>query len=289
MVLEVWRNGIRERRIQRLFFYETQKGRQVNPKGDVTITVLTDKDQRSIVGWDPDNPLPLPLDIAKQAGDFSKVRAVISPRIPTKVNASAFYDLNLPLLPVLAKSSEIVAAPPLSAGKLCFEIKKSNIGFYSGAKLEIDPAHGYSSCRFAFKDGVHEVEDYSESDDHIWVPKRVRRSTSDGVMLVHATACRVNGPIADSDLDFPFPEGARVDDPQKKAIYIWGKTGPAKTFANDKDLSSYLESRLAEEESAPAPTPIRWSGYLLWGNLALILVIAALVVYRRRLARQTKP
>lgn len=288
LVLESWQKGIRERRIERVFAADTNKGKRVNPKGDVTITVLTDKEQRNLTGWDPENPFPLPLDITKNAGDYSRVMGVISPRNPKTAGGIGLSYLDMPTLTGLLKTSELFALAPSKDGLISYEVKEGSNGFFGGARLHIDPAHGYCVRRIVFKGGiVMEVEEFLAVDDGVWLPKKIRNTSAERIVVTQALSCAVNSPIAESDLDFPFPEGCVVHDPLKKLTYLWGKDGPAKSFADTKELDSYQGERLQQQQLGGEGPPTSWRSYLMWGNLALVAIFALLLYARKKLAKKT--
>ena len=79
---ELWRDGFRERSIQRDYVIWTPKGKIENPDGDVRIVTLTDKEIRTLNGWDPDNPASLPIDFVKKSSDFRRIRGSIQHRSP---------------------------------------------------------------------------------------------------------------------------------------------------------------------------------------------------------------
>jgi hypothetical protein len=251
---------------------------------------LSDKEVRTTHGWDPENPDELPLDFAKHAGSFGRVRGIISTRNPTKGGLITLFDVFPEFsLARIAEQSQIVCIPSDKPGSIRFEVKASRIGLVVGLKIDLDAEHGHLIRRLMWKDGqVSEVEDFASFGDGIWVPMRIRGHGGKASSTLEVIQCQVNIPIPDKDLDFKFPEGARVDQAERGLIHLWGKDGPARSFGSDPDFVNYLEkyARGVQAANAGATVPSGFiSSPLFWvANAVLVCLLGILVIVRRRIA-----
>ena len=62
------------------------------------------------------------------------------------------------------------------------------------------------------------------------------------VTTIEVVQCEINQPVADSNLNAVFPEGAKVFESRTMQHHIWGKNGPSKSFESMEALMEYLEN-----------------------------------------------
>lgn len=296
LVAETWRVGLRERSVDRIYASFGPGESSEYPDGSVIIRGLTDKEVRDLRGWDPAKPFVLPLDSAKRVEEFSRVRGTLAPRDPIGAASAQWRTLLFEIHPgyplaKIAEVSEISRVKSDVAGLICFEVNASRIPRVVGRKIYLDPEHGYLVRRMTWKNGgINLVEDFYQFPDGIWVPKRIRNSLGSTHTITEVVDCRVNSPITDAELAVDFPEGARVYEPDKGLIHIWGKDGPLRTFTKDTELAKFIEDHAREVNSA-SPGGVGVSVFrsrpLFWTvNIVLLSVLAALIVIRKRMSQR---
>jgi len=287
---QVWRKGICECSIVRQYFTFSQKGKVVFPKdGQVNIRVLTDKESRHISGWDPDHPFLLPLDFAKRLSDQSRVGCVVTARTPSDHGryTDLFSVVGNRMLPEFAETTELVLLQKTDPKLITLQVKAAKARLFEGAVIELDTECGYMIRRVTLNNGsVQEVEEFAKYPDGVWIPKQIRSTAGGEATVLQVIDCRVNEPIAEKDVDFSFPEGAQVSDPEKGLFHLWGKDGPAHTFQSQKDLDAYYVSGMREFQGHLQPRAGSWTWPLVWGNVVLLSFLVLFVFWRRRLTKR---
>ena len=106
----------------------------------------------------------------------------------------------------------------------------------------------------------------------------------------------VNQPLSKGALDFRFPEHTLVvysppERPDHQRVVLWGADNrPAKEIEGPTDIPGYKEAKdefKAGQNPGKANVKPRSPAMILWINLALIVVIAAVfLIYRNRQRRE---
>ena len=269
--MEVWQDGTRQKESRRDFLFATPGGDLEYPEGKVSATSLTDKENRRLDGWDPMSSFPWYYNFANQKA--ATIQGVISDRHPSEAGfASELYDVFLQYsLAKLIKDYEVDSLPPDSSGNIKFEVKatkgKIGSGLFVGMTFEIATAHSFHISKWQRNRTSNEVEEFAEVAKGIWMPKRMRGESGQGASKT-SIECEINVPIAAGDLALDFPEGASVDDRKAGVAHLWGRSGPARTFASLADLHSELSKSVM---------------YTVIATLfAFVLTVATLLVWIRR-------
>lgn len=292
---EAWRAGFRERAIQRTYTVQEQEqdpSVATPTRDDVTMLGFTDREVRNVSGWDPERPYRLPLDFARNAGAFARVKCSLGTRDPMNSASDVWRMLLLEFsrglsVPNLEESSELSPIRCDLPGVHRFQVMASQSPNADGAVFDIDAHHGHMVRRIAWKGSwTATVDEFKEYRGGIWLPVRVERTFGSVSMITKVIEAHVNGKMSDAELSLEFPEGARVDEPEKSRVHLWGKYAPAKTFTNVTDFSSYLDRHAREVQSASATEPR--TAFLrrpvLWLNAILAILLFALIALRRKLA-----
>lgn len=290
---ETWRSGTRVRTLQRLFHALTAKGMKEIPESNrVTQFSYADDESRNLRGWDPADPMDLPLDETRNPNDFGNVKAGIGPRDPQGVTSTDWAVLLLEVTPGLsladfAKTAKLEIVEPPSEDIVRLRVVQTDHSVLSGALIDLDTAHGYLICRLEHiaAKTVADVEGFTLFGDGIWLPDKVVRTNAETRAVGQRMEARVNEPIADTDLVVAFPEGARVDEVLTKRIHLWGKDGPAHTFETFAQFLEHQEEEQRKAHPLPAPPASTGGNWLLWVNLVGIVTLLLLMALRKRLVR----
>ena len=279
---EMWSSGSRDRVIERI------RHGEVDSAEEVRIGTIDGTRGRSLTGWDPENPLTLPLDPAR-SGEFLSVQGAIGPVRSEGGRQHVWFGMGLDLLPgwsvAEAASVSTVVESNSSESDTEYEIAASSHRFLEGIQFRLSPDHGFLLSRVSMPDGtIGVIEEFRDFGD-LHLPARVRRQKGDDETVSELVSCSLNEPIPADMLTLEFPEGARVDEPEAGVIHIWGKDEPRRTFPNEEALHGFVvdavtESQWPRPEKMPAG---RGSSLLFWANIILISLLVGLYFVRRRL------
>lgn len=280
---EIWSAGDLTRTLQRTLS---------NDKSTVSIRQdwYSDREGRSLLGWDPDAPFELPLDVRRQAGAFGQVRGLIGPRSAEGHRSHAWFIMGIDVLPgwSLTSVAEVSQFAPLTwdGDDPVLRVTASKHDFMVGTVVTLSRAHGYLVRQREWPDrgGKTTVREFQERDG-ITFPAVIEAHHSGGVTTTRVHTCEINQPIPVEKLTLGLPAGARVDEPTTGAIHLWGTDGPSMTFASLAAYDQYLTGLTKRGDGKQMPPEGRPVNPLLWINLLLIPLIAILFVVRRRLAR----
>ncbi len=148
---------------------------------------------------------------------------------------------------------------------------------------------GVKGARGARIEIEHEITSFREAKPGVWVPDTMLATTrllgkDDKTLMVRARteSVRVNEPIAEADIKFDFPPGLMVYDASsggpKAILQVWGKDGPSRTFASDAEARTWERSKI---DGGTGSGQISF----VWINATLIVIVIALMIARRRMAR----
>lgn len=192
-------------------------------------------------GWDPQHPRPLPLQPAIES--CGGLNCYIARPVATDRRSEARQLLMLDVykgmsLPEIAKISKLVPLTASDANTVRYEVQKCGKEELEGAVIDLDLAHGCMIRRLNLAAGYVWTVDQFADFGGIWIPRKLHVS---GPMCTYTelTGCRVNEALRDEELAVEFPEGAAVDDTRTGAVHIWGKKGPAYTFASSAAFKSH--------------------------------------------------
>jgi hypothetical protein len=194
-ISESWKSGLRERVLIRNYVTLTTKGAKVSEKagGDVRIGVYDATSVRGLVGWDPEDPLPTPLDFTKSVSVLDRVNCSISPRDPSEMTSDDWQRLLLEVwrarpLREVVKTAEVVPLEAPNPDTVRFQLKSTENDSLMGGIFELDKKHGYLVRKREFSDGgVKEVDEFAEFADGVWLPKRIHLTMGGGKLVYDTT------------------------------------------------------------------------------------------------------
>lgn len=290
---QTWREGARERTLQRVLKTMTTQGlKDVSPVDQTSQFSYDDMQTRTLRGWDPANPLQLPLDETRNETEFGRVKGGIGPRDPQGGTADDWATLLLEVsrgqsLSDLVRKSEVelIEAPRPEIVRL--KVLATEHPQLVGVVIDLDSEHGYLISRLETpKTGtIATVDGFTAFGEGIWLPDRVRRTLKNAVAVAERVEARVNEPMSDADLTVQFPEGARVDEVLTKRIFLWGSDEPAETF---ESFAQFHEHQLRQMKLAKPVSPVVTSNgpnWLLWVNVIGIAVLLGLMTFRKQLVK----
>lgn len=282
---ELWSDGDQDRMIQRLGDATSDS------EETVRITATDGANGRSLSGWDPKKPFALPLDPGQNVSEFLTVRGAVGPIRSFAKRQHFWFLMGIDLLPgwsvaEIAQTSKVEPAND-SETEPSFRVVTSSYAALQGIEFTMSRQYGFLVSQVMLPDGtVGSVEEFRDFDG-LTLPARVKRQKAPSTTISELLSCTVNQPIPREALRLEFPEGARVDEPNKSLVHLWGKDAPQRTFANDESLQEFIVDAIAESQR-PASQPMSerpGNSLLFWGNVGLLSLLAVLYVIRRRLSR----
>lgn len=286
-----WRKGSQERTLQRVDQSLTPHGLiKVADVDRVSQFSYADSETRTLRGWDPEAPLSLPLDYARNSKQFDQVKGGIGPRDPLGATSDDWATLLLEVargqsLARFAQTSKLELDESAGPDIVRLKVTATDQANLVDAVIELDPAHGHLIRRLENPktSTVAVVEGFTPYGEGIWLPDRVRRTVKQAVALAERVDARVNEPIEEADLIVQFPEGARVDEVISKKVHLWGKEDVAQTF---ESFPLFHEHQIKIVKSMQVKTENVAGGgtnWLLWVNIISIVVLLLLMKFRNRL------
>jgi len=290
---QTWREGSRERTLQRVMLTLTTQGLKEVAAVDQTAQFsYDDLETRTLRGWDPYKPLTLPLDETRNAQEFGRVKGGIGPRDPLGDTCDDWATLLLEVsrgqsLADLVRKSQVEMLDPPRPEIVRLKVVATEHPHLVGAVIDLDSEHGYLISRLETpKTGtVAAVEVFTPYGEDLWLPDRVQRTLKQAVAVAERVEARVNEPIADADLTVQFPEGARVDEVLAKRIFLWGTDGPAETFESFPLFREYQIKRMKLANPVSSNAPANGPNWLLWVNLIGIAGLLGLMKFRKLLVK----
>ncbi len=297
---EVWRSGTHVRTLQRLFQALTKNGlKEIDEANRVTQFSFADTESRNLRGWDPEAPLPLPLDETREPNEFGRVKGGIGPRDPQGTTSSDWAAVLLELSPGLqladfSKTAQLEVVEPPEPTVVRLRVIQTDHDTLSGGLIDLDTSHGYLIHRLEIPAAkmVAEVQEFTEFGTGIWLPVKVTRTTPQMIAVAQRLDARVNEPIAAADLIVAFPEGARVDEVLTKRVHLWGKDGTAPaqegaahTFESFPQFLEYQTNQMKLARPLPANPKNGGANWLMWINIVGIAALLLLMTFRKRLVQ----
>jgi len=305
-VQEIWRDGLRHRRLSRMFLMLSNDG--FHPVEELNGRMLdvsyNAREIRNMEGWDPDHPFQIPLDYGRNVREFSTVRCSIGVRDPKvkidDVESRILLWITAPGLSsaeLEARGNLIKIASP-SNDIIRFRLESSNLPNlkeFEGMLIDVNLAYGGLVSRVERTMDtnvvyVTEVTDFVEAKPGIWLPIALSHKKNGQVYgTANVIDYEINEFIKDEDLEVQFPEGAQVNDANGNII-LWGKSGPEKTFQTYASFMKELYAR-ARESQAPIRAPLQAEGrnrstsVIIIVNLILVGLLTVLFFIRWLLAR----
>lgn len=288
---ETWRSGSRERSIKRVLTVLTRQGWHALPlEQQVTQFGFSDDESRSLRGWDPENPYPLPLDETKAARHFGEVKGAIGPRDPLGGTSHDWTQLLLevhsgwPLQRFLAAARWHATASE-APSQVRLVIDETEFNHLKGSAIDLDAEHGFAISRIerAAEPSLQVVvEDFQSFGDDIWIPRRIRRMKGPLAIVTEMVSAEVNEPMKDQDLLLDFPQGARVDDASTGRVHLWGRGEPAMTFKDFARFHEHQMSQMRAAQVAPLDGTAWLTSWLLWVNLSGVGLLFVLFFVRKK-------
>ena len=131
---------------------------------------------------------------------------------------------------------------------------------------------------------TREVLDFWDLGPGITLPRTIRGTRDDEPDMVLLTEVRdvvCNEPIDEEEFQLSIPSGTIVVDHRSQKYHIWGNDAPARTFETPREFGEWqTRQRLSE----PPPRSFM-SGTTAIVALASLVILVALIAYRRHLAR----
>lgn len=294
---ESWKQGVREKTVQRTYRAFGKDGfedhTRVHKDGVIRAQAWSERILKEMDGWDTHSELDLPLDIAKDQSLFRRLKGEISDRDPARRTSFDWGMLFLEFGPGIklsevAREAVIEPLESTSDDRVRFRIAASPHSQCVGMDFELDKQHGYMVAKMGIGPTTNVVDEFKTFEDSITLPMHITTVIPGlATMTSRVVDVRVNKPIADEDLDFNFPEGARVDLSSTLEIAIWGKDNkPERLFKTDGEFADFLKDRMSDSKTVGTPaTPLQGTSQfsvILWGNTALVAVIVLLLWLRRR-------
>lgn len=289
---DIWRSGTAERSIKRTLSSVTPKGMQDVPQPEqVTMVSYDDREIRTLRGWDPEAPYPLPLDETRSAREFGAVKGTITPRDPTGGTLGEWSTLLLEIYPgkslaEIAKTSQFKRLDDSTEKLLRIKIVASDVEPLQDAEIDLDLTRGalVSKVIFGKTKAVAEVTRFHDLGEGRSLPAEVRRTHGPVSTITTCADPRVNESMAPELLTVTFPPGARVDDAATGQVFLWGKDGPAETFGDAAKFAEHQQARMRESQQAPllAARSQEDTSWILWVNLLGIAGLLALMFVRRK-------
>jgi|GEM_PF-1773245 len=304
---EAFRDGVRHRVLDRVLVDNDVKPLADSP-GRVSDYSVDGYESRLMLGWDPEHPLALPLEMGRSAKEFSSIKCQIGPYDPTApIDETANILMLWQLAPgwslaKIAEACEIVEVPQADADVTRLKIVSTTSpellplgrSQWEGMIIDLDHRHGWLISRMETPVGslnvVSTVTEFREGAPGLWYPaERQSMVGTDIVSKVKVIECQFNQPIDNTRLVTQFPEGARVDvAPDNLTIHIWGQGKPERSFTSMTEYSKYMGERVRkyheQERGARTPPPAE-SDRMTWvyvANVILISLILLLTALRRR-------
>ena len=136
---------------------------------------------------------------------------------------------------------------------------------------------------------VCEVQEFWDLGSGLAFPKLIRTTSSrrpNSLYLTEVKQVVANQPIGEDELTLEFPQGAIVSDYRSGQFHLWGKGGPAHTFAGANEFNAWNQARLAALFARTNKRPSPLYPLALGTVLCSAAALCALLLYRRRLARR---
>ena len=202
------------------------------------------KEIRILSNWDQENHPKLPLKPGgKHAIHFARIEGSIQPRDPARrYQAVLSWLLLVPIvtqdLESLIENASEVDLKSTEEGPV-FELKTD----HGNVNIQLDREHGYliKRCEWFAGDraekpvSIMEVTKFQHFKDKLVFPKAAVVKRGEKVVLdVDVIKLSLNEQLDSSLARVQFPEGARVNNPHRREIYVWGKDKPRLTFTSNK-------------------------------------------------------
>jgi hypothetical protein len=130
-----------------------------------------------------------------------------------------------------------------------------------------------------------EITDWDQTSEGLWIPTeweavRVYETSGEPAWVDRAKveSFEVNVRLTERDFSVPLPVGTLVSDTAAQEQYIIKEGNRKRRFSDEEFSSSSYEQLLGTEEgelSIGGNTAIRGGGWMLWGNVILLAVLAA--------------
>jgi len=311
---EVWQSGINRRRVLRLLNTLGPEGRVVHGEhGAVTEYSIVDSELRKMSLWDHEYPpFTVPLEFGRSERELD-IPCHIDVADPTDIDRATAIDRSKvywdmfpgTTLKDINEVSTLSAVESGDSGIVRLRIDSTNApdllnesSLGVGTVFDIDRNHGYMVSRLEYVRGgakvVVEGRDFKRTEGGFWYASRWE-GTVNGNLASRTIVqeLRVNVGYSASDLEVPFPEGAKVTTVQGD-IYLWGKNSPAMVFKSIKDYRQEIYARarnyqrgLASENLQPTDSGSGVS-WLVWLNLSFFALLIGLGVLRRKIASRNE-
>jgi hypothetical protein len=188
-------------------------------------------------------------------------------------------------------TSRVTALEASTPESLRFRLDTSDVPALTGATIELDTAHSDMIRRIELANGpVTEVLEYSQYGGEVWLPSQIQQSVGALTVTTRVLECQVNTDIPEDALLVDFPEGARVDEPEKNLIHIWGKGQAHESFTNRADFDAYVDAARRRAQAGPTsgrPMLAAISQSWIVGIIVAFLAFIPLLVFaRKRYARR---
>ncbi len=148
---------------------------------------------------------------------------------------------------------------------------------YKGNKEAGVPPHNY----------IEEVEDYYDYEFGLSIPKKVRVTSEyepnirmDKTITIES----INVQIPDSELDFEFPPGTRVNDFIGNEFHVWGSGKPEHTFRTGREMTEWIQREDEAIARANRRSRIPRTSIIAFSILTVALV--GLIIARSKLGRR---
>lgn len=250
--------------------------------------------------------LHLPLSpVGPYAFDFQRTRGILSrfdPSRPLCVTPALTLDFAIGPHPsleaVVAAARDVqLTRDPDGMVTIACALALPDAPEMERLRFTFDPARGYLLRRVVAPDaGQREVVAVAEPKPGIFLPtKIVAGSLQQPNLEIRLRWSRVNEPIPDAELEFPFPEGAAVHDVRStsEVVHLWGPSDrPARTFPSPEAYATWYDAQWREflQNLAGQPqgkAPVGRNILLIVGNVLLVAVLMGLFILRRQLLRRT--
>jgi hypothetical protein len=303
--VNVTRSGRRE--LTRGTLFGSFFGDQWREGKGLSAALFAPEEQRILGGWDPENPPRVPLE----GEDVSRIKGGLSAPPPYgpegwhnawKAKAMLLPEADASIRDLLKTfSARSLERRDDASGDTIWEVELRPIGqnIVTYYKFAFSQKHGYLAVR---QEGgvaargekpyvaVREVQEFWDLGSGLAFPKLVRTTTTRRPNSLYRTEVKqavVNQPIDEGELTLEFPQGAIVVDHRSGHYHLWGKGGPARTFAGANDFNAWNQARLGVLYASKNKRPGLLNPVVLGIAVCSAAALCALLVYRRRLAGRT--
>ncbi len=210
----------------------------------------------SMAGYDPELPPHEPVTPARRVSGLIRPPQQAGPWGHKGALGADYLLLFLPdpghsLRELCAATGQVTpAARRDDRGQTVWDLALKSPHGKANYVVGLSPAHGCAivetqtvrTAQAATYKSNSRVLEFQEPAPGIFLPKTVRATMSWAPAIVVETVVRdvtVNGPVADANLAFRFPEGAFVNDVARGVFYVWGRDAPARTYKNVDDYNEW--------------------------------------------------